>query len=93
MNYLFIIPIIASLLYCLVKFLERKYLIDSEEFEKLSLKYIVRDAIIIFCVTLFANFIYVNTHHHLDSFFNIITERNETIINTNTEIFTDQPNF
>lgn len=93
MNYLFVVPTIASLFYCLAKFLERKYLVDSNEFEKLSLKYIARDAIIIFSITLFANFIYFNTHHHLDNFFSIITDTNGTDLKTSTEIFTDHPNF
>lgn len=92
MNYLFIVPLIASTLFCLVKFLERKYLNDSEEFDKLSLKFIVRDALIIFCITLFANFVYVNIYPHLNGFFNIITNTNESL-NATAEIFTDIPNF
>jgi hypothetical protein len=93
MNYLFVIPTITSLLFCLVKFLERKYLSDSDEFDKLSLKYIVRDAIIIFSLSLFANFVYVNAYSHINDFFSIITDTNVPSSNAIAEIFTDNPNF
>jgi hypothetical protein len=52
-------------LYFLVKFLERKYLTNEDDLEKIALKIVVRDAIIIFCTTLTANFIYSNTHNPL----------------------------
>jgi hypothetical protein len=93
MNYIFVIPTITSLLFCLVKFLERKYLTDSDEFDKLSLKFIVRDAITIFSLSLFANFIYVNAYSHINDFFSIITDTNVSNINATAEIFTDNPNF
>ena len=83
----------ACVFYFLVKFLERKYLINEEELEKFALKIVVRDAIIIFCTTLTANFIYSNTHNHLDKFFSVITDTKETNINSIAEIFTDVPNF
>ncbi len=93
MDYLFVIPTLACVLYFLVKFLERKYLTNEEELEKFALKIVVRDAIIIFCTTLTANFIYSNTHNHLDKFVSIITDTKETNINAVAEIFTDIPNF
>jgi trimethylamine:corrinoid methyltransferase-like protein len=93
MDYLFVIPTIACVLYFLVKFLERKYLTNEDDLEKFALKIVFRDAIIIFCTTLTANFIYSNTHNHLDNFFSIITDTKKTNVNATAEIFTDVPNF
>ena len=93
MDYLFVIPTIACVLYFLVKFLERKYLTNEDDLEKIALKIVVRDAIIIFCTTLTANFIYSNTHNDLDNFFSIITDTKKTNVNATAEIFTDVPNF
>lgn len=93
MNYIFIVPIITSLLFCLIKIIERKYFTDSEEFDKLSLKFVVRDAIIIFSVTLFANFVYISLYSHINDFFNIITDSSSSSNNAISEIFTDNPNF
>ena len=93
MNCLFVIPTIASVLFCIVKFLERKYLTEPDNLEKFALKLIARDVIIIFSITLFANFIYTNTEDQIDNFFSIITDTKGSHINPIAEIYTDSPNF
>jgi hypothetical protein len=93
MNCLFVIPTIASVLFCIVKFLERRYLIEPDNLEKFALKLIARDVIIIFSVTLFANFVYTNTEAQIDNFFSVITNTKGIHINRIAEIYTDSPNF
>ena len=91
MNNLVVVPLIATICFCLAKLLERRYLI--EENDKFALKFIVRDTVMVFAVTLLANFVYHNLHLHIDSFFNVITDT-KTLPSTGlTEIFTDTPNF
>jgi len=90
MNYLIVVPIISSILFCLAKLLELKYFEEKETF---ALKYIVRDAIIVFAVTLIANFIGHNINLHLNTLLNMMTETKTLPLAGMTEIFTDQPNF
>lgn len=93
MNYIFVVPIITSILFCLAKFLERKFYSSEENLEDFALKVIVRDAIITFGITLLANIIYMNTHIHLDSFFNMITDTKVLSVPLIAEIYTDTPIF
>jgi lysylphosphatidylglycerol synthetase-like protein (DUF2156 family) len=93
MKYLIIIPLIATVLFCLIKYFEKQFSRNEEQRESYALKYIFRDAILIFGVTLVSNFIYENIHSHLDTLFNIITETKTLPFTGNTEIFTDSPNF
>ena len=93
MNCLFVIPTIASVLFCIVKFFERKYLTEPDNLEKFALKLIARDVIIIFSITLFANFVYTNTEDQIDNFFSVITNTKGNHINPIAEIYTDSPNF
>jgi hypothetical protein len=93
MKYIFIIPLISTLLFCLIKFFEKQYCKNEDQRESYALKYVFRDAILIFGVTLISNFIYENIHNNLDTLFNIITETKALPFTGNTEIFTDLPNF
>lgn len=88
MNKLIIIPLISTILFCLVKFFEKKTFND----ENIVLKIVVRDAIVVFCVTLIGNLIEFYLSHHLDLLLNIITDT-KIPIGGLTEIFTDNPNF
>jgi Na+-transporting methylmalonyl-CoA/oxaloacetate decarboxylase beta subunit len=89
MNYL-IVPIISAILFCLAKLLEMKY---TDERETFALKYVVRDTIIIFAVTLVAIFIDSNIKLHFHTLLNLMTETKTLPLIGMTEIFTDQPNF
>lgn len=93
MNYLIIIPLISTILFCFAKILEKQYLTDEDQHETYPLKLLFRDAIVIFSVTLLANFIYIHIYDHLDQIFNIITETKDSYGGLNAEIFTDTPNF
>jgi uncharacterized membrane protein len=91
MNNLIIVSLFSTFFYCLAKFLEKRFL--SDENEQYALKFIVRDAIIVFFVTFLANFCYSNFHLHLDEFLNIITDTKDLPLIGQTQIFTDTPNF
>ena len=93
MNYIFIVPILTSILFCLAKFFERKFYSSEENHDDFALKVVVRDVIIIFGITLLANVIYINTHSHLDSFLSMITDTKVLSVPLNAEIYTDTPVF
>lgn len=88
MEKVFIIPIFVTLLFCVIKFIEMRYL----EKETKPLKYFVRDAIIVFLSGVASTFSFFHLENHISDFFNMVTETKT--LNTNaTEIFTDSPGF
>ena len=99
MNHLIVIPLMATILFCTVKYIEKNYFFDENEneneneIETYALKYIFRDALVIFLVTLLSNYIYNNIHNDIDNLYNVITETKTFQFKGNTEIFTDTPNF
>jgi hypothetical protein len=90
MNNLFAVPLIATFLYCLAKFIERRL---SEEEVDYPLKLIVRDIILVFLSTLSGTFLYSHLYIYFDEFFDIITDTKNVPLIKSTEIFTDVPNF
>jgi hypothetical protein len=93
MNSLIIIPLISTFLFCLIKFFEKRFCSDKDKLESYALKYVFRDALLIFGVTLSANYIYTNIHDHIDILFDLVTETKALPFGSNAEIFTDSPNF
>ena len=93
MNHLIIIPLMATLFFCVVKIIEKNYFSDEDESETYALKYLCRDALILFMVTLCSNYIYNNIHNDIDNLYNVVTETKTFQLKGNTEIFTDTPNF
>lgn len=91
MNNILIIPIITTALFCVSKIIEMKY-IDKE---LKPLKFVIRDAIIVFISSLTACYLFFHLNVTLDDFMNIITESKNVGINgiKTAEIFTDTPNF
>jgi hypothetical protein len=92
MNNIFVIPIITTVLFCISKFIEMKY-VDKE---LKPLKYIVRDIVIVFVSSLTSCYLFFHLNLTLDDFMNVITETKSNtanIIGKNAEIFTDNPNF
>ena len=70
MNTVFFIPIITTILFCISKLVEMKY-IDKE---LKPLKYIIRDAIIVFVSSLTSSYLFFHLNITLVDFMNIITE-------------------
>ena len=88
MENLFLIAIVSTLLYLVVKFVEMKYL----DQETKPLKEVARDALIVFISTIVASYGFVYSNSSINDFLNIITENK--IMNTDsTQIFTDNPGF
>lgn len=91
MENIFIIAIVSTFFFCLAKFLDMKYV----EKEKKPLKFLVRDAIIVFACSAFATFIYFNMNGSISEMLNIMTETKTAPVGGigATEIFTDGPGF
>ena len=88
MESLFLFAIFTTILYVLIKLAEMKYL--EKEFK--PLKYIVRDAVIVFGSALGAAYGFFYMKGSFSDFFNIVTE-NKTLNMEATQIFTDTPGF
>jgi hypothetical protein len=88
MEKVFIISFLITFVFCVVKFLEAKYL--DKEWK--PLKFFVRDAIIVFSSSITASYIFFHNDGAINEMFNVVTEK--TVINgANTQIFTDVPGF
>jgi hypothetical protein len=88
MENLFLFAIFTTILFVLMKLIEMKYL--EKEFK--PLKYIVRDAAIVFGSALGAAYGFFYMNGSISDFFNIVTE-NKTLNMETTQIFTDTPGF
>ena len=88
MEQIIIISITITILFFLLKVFEMKYL--EKEFK--PLKYIVRDAAIVFSSSLGAAYGFFYMKGSINDFFNIVTE-NKTLNMEATQIFTDTPGF
>jgi len=93
MNDVFFISFVSTVLFAVAKFVEMKF-IDKEW---KPLKFIVRDAIIVFAVSFAASSVYFHFHVSLADFMNIITDVKSPAVTADVakhaEIFTDTPNF
>jgi len=88
MEKVFIISFLITFVFCVVKFMEAKYL--DKEWK--PLKFFVRDAIIVFSSSVVAAFIFFHNDGTISELFDVVTEK--TVINSaNTQIFTDVPEF
>lgn len=88
MENLFLFAIFTTILFVITKLIEMKYL--EKEFK--PLKYIVRDATIVFTSALAASYGFFYMNGSFTDFFNIVTE-NKTMNIDSTQIFTDSPGF
>lgn len=88
MQKVFIISILVTILFSLIKFAEMKFIDKKMK----PLKYMVRDMMIVFGCTILATFVYFHLDKNVTEFFNIVTE-NKTIHPSTTQIFTDEPGF
>jgi len=83
------IAIFTTLLFCLFKFVETRYL-DKES--DVSLKVIVRDSIVVFVSSVVAGIGFFYLSSYLGDFMNMVTQT-KTLDAGATEIFTDIPGF
>lgn len=80
--------IVVTFLFCIVKFLEMKYLEKTMR----PLKEFVRDAAIVFSCAIAGGLLVNNTGNYLTELMNVVTET-KTLDAASTQIFTDLPGF
>lgn len=83
------IAVLITVFYCLAKFVEMKFV----EKKMTPLKFIVRDALIVFVSGIIASYICFNIDGNMLDFLNVMTETKTAPIGGATEIFTDSPGF
>ena len=88
MEKIIIFALLASILFCALKFLEMKYL--EKEFK--PLKVIIRDAMIVFVSAFVSGYVILESGLYINEFFNIVTE-NKDMKFAEAKIFTDSPGF
>jgi len=88
MEKVFLISIFITFLFCLLKFIEMKYL--DKDYK--PLKIFVRDSIYVFICSFVSTFVYFYMDGTINDFLNVLT--NTKTMNTGvTQIFTDEPGF
>lgn len=85
----FFVPIFACILFLLVKIIEMKFV----EKEITSIKFMVRDTIVVFLVTTVSVFLYGTYFHSIHDFMNMMTNTKTIPVVIAPEIFTDSPGF
>jgi hypothetical protein len=83
------IALLATLMYCILKFIEMKVL-PKEEIR--PLKYFVREITMVFASTVVAALMYFSMSYNIADFMNVMTET-KAINSSVTQIFTDTPGF
>jgi hypothetical protein len=88
MENLFLFAIFSSAVFVLLKIIEMKYL----EEEMKPLKFVVRDAVMVFTSALAAGFATFYMRGSVTDFLNVVTE-NKVLNSDSTQVFTDAPGF
>jgi uncharacterized membrane protein YfcA len=84
------ITILVVAVYCLLKFIEMKWLDDKTKIR--PLKHFARDVMFVLVSAFIGSFMYLGMSYHIADFMNVLTE-NKTIHSATTQIFTDAPGF
>jgi multisubunit Na+/H+ antiporter MnhB subunit len=88
MEKVFILSIVVTCLFVVIKILEMKF-IDKEW---KPLKIIIRDAVIVLVSSIVGSFLYFHMDGSLTDFLNVVTD-NKSFNMSATQIFTDEPGF
>ena len=81
---------IITILFCIVKFVEMKF-IDKE---LKPLKFVIRDAVIVYACSFVGIFGFLNMNSSLIDFMSVVTDSKTLNVASNTtQIFTDEPGF
>lgn len=88
MEKLFLVALLITFLFSVIKLLETKYL----EKKWKPLKFVIRDALIVFSSSVVGLIVFFSINGTLTDFFNVITQ-NKVINPAATQIFTDEPGF
>jgi|APCry1669190288_1035285.scaffolds.fasta_scaffold112953_2 hypothetical protein len=88
MEKVFILATFVTFLYCLMKFLEMRYVEKKME----PLRNVIRQAIFVFAATLFVGYFVIEHAHLIDGLFNVITEK-KVFNESATQVFVGTPDF
>lgn len=89
MDPVFIIPIIATILFVIAKYLDSRFI----EKQSKPLKIVVRDTLVVFVCVLLANLAAVGINGSISDLFSVITSKKTIAGSAVPEAFTDKPNF
>jgi hypothetical protein len=88
MEKILLIALAITLLFCVMKFIEMKF-IDKQ---LKPLKFVIRDAVIVYVCSTIGLVAYANIGGSLADFMNVVTDK-KTLTPAATQIFTDEPGF
>lgn len=88
MEKLLIIASIITFMFSIMKVIEMKYVAKQWT----PLKYIIRDAVMVFGSALLGLFVFFQINGTMTDFFNVVTDGKALNLNT-TQVFTDAPGF
>ena len=88
MEKLLIIASIVTFLFSIFKIIEMKYITKQWT----PLKYVIRDAIMVFGSAFMGLFLFFQINGTLNDFMNVVTDGKALNLNT-TQVFTDEPGF
>jgi len=88
MEKLLIIASIITFMFSIMKVIEMKYVAKQWT----PLKYVIRDAVMVFGSALLGLFIFFQINGTMTDFFNVVTDGKAMNLNT-TQVFTDAPGF
>jgi hypothetical protein len=83
-----LLAIVITVLFCVSKFVESRYLQHDDK----PVKEIARDALVVFVSSLSGSFLIFNFKDYIGEFFNTITET-KVLTTETTQVFTDAPGF
>jgi len=90
MENMLIVAIITTLIFCVFKFVEFKFIDKKSEMK--PLKFFVRDMVIVFASSLIAGYFFFNSNKEISEFVNTITDA-KVIPDGAAPVFTDAPGF
>ncbi len=88
MEKLAFVACIITVIFSMIKVIEMKYI--NKEWT--PLKYIIRDAFIVFSASFFGLFCFLQINGSLTDFMNIVTDNSDMNLKA-TQVFTDSPGF
>ena len=88
MEQVFVVDVLITVLFCLTKFIEVRYLNEDPK----PLKETVRDGLVVMVCSIIGTFIYFQCSGTISDFFNVVTET-KVLNSANTQVFTDSPAF
>ena len=90
MEQYYVLPLFITLVFCAIKVIDSKYM--SQEPDR-PLKFVIRDALIVFAGSFLATFLYVNLQTYIHEFLNVVTDTKTVPVVGSTEIFMGDPGF